>query len=148
MISQFVRGNNNILLSHFEDEQLPEFKNLDIFALIGFLFHHIQQLGGTLTLNGTEVFALSMSQTCGSSLNGNDFVGIHITPPHVIAVKLKTLLVPTPTLLGPPICKEEVKAKALIRALKDMCIEFRGHDLPYGSKAYAEANRLINLYDD
>jgi hypothetical protein len=32
----------------------------------------------------------------------------------------------------------------LLAALKNMCAEFRGYDLPYGSAAYAVANSLIN----
>ena len=32
----------------------------------------------------------------------------------------------------------------LLEALQAMCAEFRGHDLPYGSKAYANAVSLIN----
>jgi hypothetical protein len=35
----------------------------------------------------------------------------------------------------------ECKAKLVkaVEALRDMCAEFRGHDLPYGSKAYLKA---------
>lgn len=33
-------------------------------------------------------------------------------------------------------------AKA-VEALRDMCAEFRGHDLPYGSKAYAKATATL-----
>lgn len=32
----------------------------------------------------------------------------------------------------------------LLAALKAMCAEFRALDLPYGSEAYSEANRVIN----
>lgn len=32
----------------------------------------------------------------------------------------------------------------LLDALKAMCVEFRALDLPYGSKAYAAANEVIN----
>jgi hypothetical protein len=32
----------------------------------------------------------------------------------------------------------------LLKSLKEMCAEFRGHDLPYGSAAYANAISLIN----
>ena len=38
-------------------------------------------------------------------------------------------------------------APELLQALKDMCEEFRGHDLPYGSAAYAKAITLINNVD-
>lgn len=34
-------------------------------------------------------------------------------------------------------------AKA-VDALRDMCAEFRGHDLPYGSKAYHNATTVLN----
>ena len=33
-------------------------------------------------------------------------------------------------------------AKA-VEALRDMCAEFRGYDLPYGSKAYDKATTII-----
>jgi hypothetical protein len=33
-------------------------------------------------------------------------------------------------------------AKA-VEALRDMCAEFRGYDLPYGSKAYVKATTII-----
>lgn len=32
----------------------------------------------------------------------------------------------------------------LAKALRDMCAEFRGHDLPYGSKAYHNATTVLN----
>ena len=37
----------------------------------------------------------------------------------------------------------EASNAELLKALKDMCAEFRGHDLPYGSKAYDQATKII-----
>ena len=37
-----------------------------------------------------------------------------------------------------------VERDELLEALKAMCAEFRSHDLPYGSAAYAASNLLIN----
>ena len=39
----------------------------------------------------------------------------------------------------------ECKAKLVkaVEAVRDMCAEFRGHDLPYGSKAYLKATALL-----
>ena len=38
-------------------------------------------------------------------------------------------------------------APEILQALKDMCEEFRGHDLPYGSATYAKAISIINNVD-
>jgi hypothetical protein len=40
---------------------------------------------------------------------------------------------------------EELEAKLAkaVEALRDMCAEFRGHDLPYGSKAYLKATTTL-----
>jgi len=35
-------------------------------------------------------------------------------------------------------------APDLLDALEDMCAEFRGYDLPYGSKSYEKATSVIN----
>lgn len=37
----------------------------------------------------------------------------------------------------------EGKLAKLVEALREMCAEFRGHDLPYGSKAYAKATSVL-----
>ena len=35
------------------------------------------------------------------------------------------------------------KLTKAVEALRDMCAEFRGHDLPYGSKAYVKATTTL-----
>ena len=42
-------------------------------------------------------------------------------------------------------CIEALTAKLAkaVEAVRDMCAEFRGHDLPYGSKAYLKATALL-----
>jgi hypothetical protein len=37
----------------------------------------------------------------------------------------------------------EAKLAKATEALRDMCAEFRGHDLPYGSKAYLKATTVL-----
>ena len=37
----------------------------------------------------------------------------------------------------------EAKLAKAVEALRDMCAEFRGHDLPYGSKAYLKATTTL-----
>jgi len=45
-----------------------------------------------------------------------------------------------------------IQSEALVKELRDvlkaMCEEFRGHDLPYGSKAYLAANQLLSKYKE
>lgn len=40
----------------------------------------------------------------------------------------------------------QAREQQLRGALADMCHEFRGHDLPYGSKAYARATTVLNRF--
>jgi hypothetical protein len=37
----------------------------------------------------------------------------------------------------------EAKLAKAVEGLRDMCAEFRGHDLPYGSKAYRKATAML-----
>lgn len=39
--------------------------------------------------------------------------------------------------------KAEAKLAKAVEALKMMCEEFRGYDLPYGSKAYSQATATL-----
>lgn len=41
---------------------------------------------------------------------------------------------------------EHARAQSAEAALKAMCEEFRGHDLPYGSKAYVQATDHLAKY--
>lgn len=41
----------------------------------------------------------------------------------------------------------EAKLAKAVEALRDMCAEFRGHDLPYGSKAYLKAMTTLAELD-
>jgi len=40
--------------------------------------------------------------------------------------------------------KLEDQLSEAVEALREMCVEFRDHDLPYGSKAYLKANTVMN----
>ena len=41
------------------------------------------------------------------------------------------------------LAENEVRLRKAVEALKMMCEEFRGYDLPYGSKAYSQATSAL-----
>jgi len=68
--------NGNVVV--YEDaEDGPVLDDLcTVYTAIGMLLHYAQQCGGKLFVDNLELRALSMSQTCGSAICPEDYIGI------------------------------------------------------------------------
>lgn len=87
-VFQFSCG-NELRLIHEDEVAIP--KEGSILEMIGMFFHYVQQQPGALYLNGTRIYALSLSQTCGADAAPCDYVGLDfpVTKVATIASLLK-----------------------------------------------------------
>ena len=65
---------NELCLIHDYEVAIP--KEGTVLETLGMFFHYLQQQGGKVYLNGTQVSALSMAQTCGDCAAPCDYVGL------------------------------------------------------------------------
>lgn len=86
-VFQFPCG-NELRLIHSEEAAIP--KEGSVLDMVGMFFHYVQQQGGGLYLNGTQIFALSMAQTCGTAAAPCDYVGLD--SPVTKVARLENLL--------------------------------------------------------
>lgn len=150
MTQQIARGNNNVLVDFKTPFIMADDGLLGVYGILGYAFYNIRIYGGTVTLNGTKIFALCQSQSKGATLDPSDYVGVVQNDEQAIAVRVSDLLINldvTMPISNEQIVQQESKVREeLVQALRDMCREFGGHAHKYDSAAYAKATRLINLY--
>lgn len=73
MRNVFTDGYNVLIWEDTNDCPI-EYLGQDIYELIGLAFHYLQQVDGALELNGVQIFATSMAQTCGNAVAPCDYV--------------------------------------------------------------------------
>ena len=83
-VFQFACG-NELRLSHTEEVAFP--KEGSVLEMIGMFFHYIQQTGGSLYINGVQVYALSMADTAGVAMRPGDYVGLDMPVTEVATIQ-------------------------------------------------------------